>query len=244
MRIGLRTRPAALGTALFALALVALLPLRLVLGWAGVGDEGLTARRVEGSIWAGRLVEAQVGDAPLGDLDAHLSPLPLLLGRARLVLDSPLDVAQRTVHGAVFTSRHGFGIEGMTADVGVGRLFAPLPITALALDGVTIRFRDEVCDSAEGQVRASLAGAVANVAGGLPLPASLAGGVRCDGAALLVPLASTGGGEKVALRVTSDGRYHADFTLQAGDAATAQRLAASGFVQGAGGWRLSIEGRL
>lgn len=240
MRIGLRTRPPALAAALFVLALVALLPLRLVLGWAGVGEEGLTARQVTGSIWSGRLVEATIGDAPLGDLDARLSPLPLLLGRARLVLDSPLDMAQRTVHGAVVTDRHGFGIEGMTADVGVGRLFAPLPITTLALDAVTIRFRDEACQSAEGQVRASLAGAV----GGLPLPASLAGSLRCDGAALLVPLASASGAERVVLRVTSDGRYHADFTLKPSDPAVAQRLAAAGFVQGAGGWRLSIDGRL
>ena len=128
----------------------------------------------------------------------------------------------------------------MTANVGVGRLFAPLPITTLDLDVVTIRFRDEACDTAEGRVRATLTGAI----GSLPLPASLAGSIRCDGTALLVPLASTGGGEKVTLRVTSDGRYHAEFTLQATDPATAGRLQAAGFVQSPGGWRLSVEGRL
>lgn len=244
MRIPLRTRPAALGGALFLIALVTLLPLRLVLGWAGIGDEGLTARRVDGSIWAGRLVEARIGDAPLGDLDARLSPLPLLLGRARLVLDSRLDEPRRTVHGAVTTSRHGFGIEGMSANVGVGRLFAPLPVTTLDLDGVTVRFRDEACDMAEGRVRATLSSEAGGAFGGVALPASLAGSVRCDGPALLVPLTSTGGGEAVSLRVTSDGRYHADFTLQPPDPATAQRLQAAGFVEAAGGYRLTVEGRL
>ena len=243
MRIGLRTRPGVLFAALSAAALLAFLPLRLVLGWAGIGDEGLTARRVDGSIWAGRLVEARIGDAALGDLDAHLSPLPLLLGRARLALDSRVDEPGRTVHGAVSTSRHAFGLDGMTADVAVGRLFAPLPVATLALDAVTIAFRDEACDHAEGRVRATLASTGAAF-GGLPLPGSLAGTVRCDGPALLVPLVSTGGGEAVTLRITSDGRYHADFTLQPPDPAAAQRLGAAGFVEGPGGWRLSVEGRL
>lgn len=240
MRIGLRTRPSALVAALFAIGLIAFLPMRLVLGWAGIGDEGLSARRVDGSIWAGRLIEARIGNAPLGDLDASLSPLALLAGRARLSLDSRIDVPGRTVHGAVTTSRHAFGLTGMTADVAVGRLFAPLPVTTLSLDGVSVSFRDEACDIAEGQVRATLGGAI----GGLPLPASLAGSIRCDGAALLVPLASTGGGERVALRVTSDGRYHADFTLQPPDPSATTRLQAAGFVPGPGGWRLSVEGRL
>lgn len=240
MRLALRTRPGVLAAALFALALVTFLPLRLVLGLAGIGDQGLAARRVEGSIWSGRLVEASVGSAALGDLDARLSPVPLLLGRARLVLDSVVDAPGRTVHGAVTSARHGFGIDTMTADVGVGRLFAPLPVTRLSLDGVTIRFADERCDMAEGRVRATLASAV----GGLPLPGSLSGTVSCAAGALLVPLVSAGGGEAVRLTVTSDGRYHADFTVQPSDPATAQRLALAGFVEAAGGWRLSVEGRL
>ena len=131
----------------------------------------------------------------------------------------------------------------MTANVGVGRLFAPLPVTALDLDGVTIMFRDDACDRAEGRVRATLAGA-GGITGGLPLPASMAGSVRCDGAALLVPLASAGGGEAMTLRVTADGLYRADLTVQPSDPATAARLQAVGFVAAAGGYRLSVQGRL
>jgi general secretion pathway protein N len=248
MRIASRTRPAALFGALLVIALLVLLPLRLVLGWANIGEQGLSAVRVDGSVWAGRLVEARIGDAALGDLDARVSPLALLGGEVRLRLDSRVDGAGRTVHGAVVAGRHVLGIAGMTADVGVGNLLAPLPVTTLALDGVTVRFRDEGCDTAEGRVRATLAGAVGGAvdgpAGGLPLPGSLSGAIRCDGAALLVPLVSTGGGEAVALRITADGRYHADFTLRPSDPAVAARLGAAGFVAGPGGWRLSVEGRL
>ena len=240
MRFASRTRPAALFGASLLGALVAFLPLRLVLGWVGIGDEGLSARRVEGTLWAGRLVEARIGDAPLGDLAARLSPLRLVLGQARLNLDGVADAPGRTVHGAVVTSRHSLGIADMTADVGVGRLFAPLPVTALSLGAVTVRFRDEACEWAEGRVRATLSGAV----GGVPMPASLSGTIRCDGPALLVPLTGAGGGEAVTLRVTADGLYHADFTLQPSDPAAAQRLQAAGFVEAAGGYRLSVQGRL
>ena len=243
MRVAVRTRPAALFGALMLVALVVLLPLRLVLGWAGIGDEGLSARRVEGSVWSGRLVEARIGDASLGDLAAHVSPLALVAGKARLALDSIVDVPQRTVHGSVETGRHAIGIAGMTANVGVGRLFAPLPVATLDLDDVTVRFADEACQTAQGRVRATLAGAT-GAFGGVALPASLAGGVRCDGPALLVPLTSAGGGEAAVLRVTADGLYHADFTLQPRDPATAARLQAAGFVEAAGGWRLSVQGRL
>ena len=240
MRFASRTRPAALFGASLLGALIAFLPLRLVLGSIGIGDEGLSARRAEGTLWAGRLVEARIGDAPLGDLAARLAPLRLLVGEARLMLDSAVDAPGRTVHGAVVSSRHLVGIAGMTANVGVGRLFAPLPVTTLDLDGVTVRFRDEACDTAEGRVRATLAGAV----GGVPMPASLSGAIRCDGAALLVPLTGAGGGEAVTLRVTADGLYRADFTLQPSDPAAAQRLQAAGFVEAAGGYRLSVQGRL
>ena len=244
MRIASRTRPAALFGALLLLALLACLPLRLVLGWVGVGDEGLSARRVDGSIWAGRLVDARIGDAGLGDLAARVAPLRLLIGEARLVLDSVADAPGGTVHGAIVTGRHVVGLSGMTANVGVGRLFAPLPVTALDLDGVTIMFRDDACDRAEGRVRATLAGGAGGITGGLPLPASMAGSVRCDGAALLVPLASAGGGEAMTLRVTADGLYRADLTVQPSDPATAARLQAVGFVAAAGGYRLSVQGRL
>ena len=68
MRIQVPMRRAVLFAALFAIALVAFLPLRLVLG-----GSGLTAREASGSVWAGRLKEARIGPAALGDLDARLS---------------------------------------------------------------------------------------------------------------------------------------------------------------------------
>ena len=234
-RIRLATGPAALFGALMLAALFLFLPMRLVLGWAGLGDQGFSARTVSGSIWAGRLNEARFGDLALGSLDASVSPFALLIGRARISLDGDPGL----LHGAITLSRHGQGVDDMTATLPTGRAFAPLPVTELALENVTVHFVDDTCDTAEGRVRARLVGEAAGVA----LPSELSGIARCDGGALLLPLASQAGTESIELRITGQGRYTAALRIAPADPAAAQRLAATGFVAGQNGYRLSIEGR-
>ena len=238
-RLRLTTGRAALFGALLLLALFIFLPLRLVLGIVGVGDAGLTARAAEGTVWAGKLRDARAGDIALGDLDAHLSPWPLLLGRARIELDSDVDTPTRAIHGAVGVSRNGVRADDVDATIAPGRLLAPLPVTGLALEGLRVRYTDGACTAAEGRVRATLAGDVAGIA----MPAALSGSVRCEGSALLVPLASQAGAERVDLRIDGTGRYRATVTLQPGGAGSLARLTSLGFVAGAGGYALSVEGR-
>ena len=238
-RLRLRTGRTALFGALLAISLLAFLPLRLVLGIAGVARSGLTARAAEGSVWAGRLRDARLGDIALGDLDARLSPWPLLLGRARIGLDSDVDTAARVIHGTVGLSRNGIRADDINATIAPGRLLAPLPVTGLVLEALSVRFEDGACVAAEGRVRANLSGDVA----GLVMPGSLSGSVRCEGRALLVPLTSQAGAERVDLRVEGTGRYRATLILQAADPASLARLAALGFARGPAGYALSVEGR-
>ncbi len=238
-RIALRTRPAALIGAALLVALLVFLPMRLALGWVGLGEQGLVARRVSGSVWGATLTEARFGDLTLGDLSARLSPLPLLIGRASVALAGPETASATALKAALTVSRHTIGVEDASGNLPTGRVFAPLPVTSLDLDDLTIRFRDGRCEAAEGRVRASLAGE----AGGVQLPAGLSGAARCDGGALLLPLASQAGTEAIALRVEGDGRYRADLTVQSTDPALAVRLQAAGFTATAAGYLLSIQGR-
>ncbi|WP_375426867.1 type II secretion system protein N [uncultured Sphingomonas sp.] len=238
-RIALRTRLAALIGAGMLIALLVFLPMRLALGWVGLGEQGLVARRVSGSIWGATLTEARFGDLTLGDLSARLSPLPLFLGRARVTLAGPDLTSSAPLRAALTVSRHAIGLDDATGSLPTGRVFAPLPVTTLDLEDLTVRFRDGRCEAAEGRVRASLAGEAA----GVPLPTSVSGAARCDGGALLLPLASQAGTEAIALRVEGDGRYRADLTVQSTDPLLAGRLEAAGFTAGAGGYLLSIQGR-
>ncbi|HMG47689.1 MAG TPA: type II secretion system protein N [Allosphingosinicella sp.] len=218
--------------AVFAFSMVALIPLRLAAGWFG---GGLAAREASGSIWLGVLKEAQFGPVPLGDLDARLNVLPLLLGQARLSLSRDEAHGGR-FEGAITVSRHSFALEDMTGQLRTGALLAPIPIAAFDLDDVSARFADQLCESAEGRVRVALAGEI----GGVALPGGLAGDVRCAEGALLLPLASPAG--QLNLSVRADGRYRIDLVIRQTDPSLAPRLAAAGFRPSAEGYSRRIEG--
>ncbi len=237
--IRLRTGPAALFGAIFVLALILLLPLRFALAWFDLDGTGFAAREASGSVWAGSLREAQLGSIALGDVDAALSPWALLAGRARLALEGHPSGTGRALHGAVSVSRHSVGIEQMTAGVPVGDAFAPLPITAIDLDDVSVRFVDGRCERAEGRVKATLGGDIA----GITLGQGLAGAARCDAGALLLPLVSQAGTEQVTVRLWDSGRFRAEFLAKPSDAAAAQKLERSGFQHMPNGYLLAVEGK-
>ena len=238
MRISLATGRRTLFLAFFAVAMLAFLPLRLALGWGGLAGQGFTAREVTGSLWSGRLVEARFGDIALGDLDAGLSPFALLIGRARIALAGESDDPARRLSGTVEIGRNRAAVIDATGPLSPGNAFAPLPVTALDLDALTVRFVDGTCQAAEGRVRATLAGAFL----GQPLPGALSGNARCDAGALLLPLAS-GAGEGVNLRMWPDGRYRAELTLIPTDPTIGARLDGAGFTANGAARTFTVDGR-
>lgn len=223
--------------AVFVLALIATLPLRVAAGWLGLDDRGLAAREAAGSVWSGRLSEAQLGRAPLGDLSARLRVLPLLIGKARVALARPGELDP--FEGALTASPGGFGIDDMSGRLRVAALFAPLPISAIDLEGVSAGFSGGRCSRAEGQVRAMLSGEIA----GIGLPSGFTGNVTCVEDAVLIPLASQTGMERLALRLFADGRYRIDLIIRPTDEAMRAALTAAGFTAGNGGFARHIEGR-
>lgn len=222
----------------FLVAMFALLPLRLALDWFTLDDQGLSARKAEGSVWLGRLSETRFGDASLGDLGARLSPVQLLVGRARVDLDAT-DESAPPLKGAVSVSRNTVGIDDMTGAIPVGAVFAPLPVDMLDLTDVSVRFKDGQCDRAEGRVRATVAGDIA----GISLGQGLGGNARCDGGALLLPLQGQSGMERLSVRLFEDGRYELDLAVRPADPALGPRLVLSGFRQAQDGYVFSLQGR-
>lgn len=237
--IRLATGRRALFLAFFVVAMLAFLPMRLALGWVALDDQGFTAREVRGTLWSGRLAEARFGELALGDLEADVSPLPLLIGRARVALLREAPSPDERLTGAVEIGRSRAAILHATGPVAPGTAFSPLPVTALNLDDATVRFVDGVCEAAEGRVRADLSGTFA----GQPLPGLVSGTARCDGGALLLPLVSAAGAEGVNLRLWADGRYRAELSLVPGDPVVAARLDAAGFTANGAARMLAVEGR-
>jgi general secretion pathway protein N len=217
-------------------ALFALLPLRLALGWLDLDRRGFAARESQGSLWFGAVGEARWGEVELGDLAARLRALPLLLGRARL--DLKRSGGGAPLEGAIIVSRHGFGIEDASGRLPVS-MSGPLPLATLDLDDFSVGFDGGLCRRAEGKVKAGLGGEIA----GVPLPASLAGDVRCDGGLLLLPLSGPSGMERLDLRLGEDGRYRAELLIRPGDPVLRERLSASGFAPAGQGWVLRFAGK-
>lgn len=236
-RIRLKTGPLAFFGAAFVVALIILLPLRLAMGWFDLGNTGLTARQVSGSVWYGNLREASFGGVALGDLHAGLSPFQLLVGRARINLSGQGGAAP--VHGAIGVSRHSFGVDDLTASLPAGTVFAPVPVSALDFDDVSVRFQDGNCEKAEGRVKATLSGDLA----GVSLGQGMSGTARCDAGALLLPLVSQAGTETIALRLWGTGRFRAELTVQPSDSTEIQKLVLSGFQATPRGYSLAIEGK-
>ncbi len=239
MKIRLTTRPVALFGGLAVLALLVFLPMRLVLGLVGLGEYGLSARVVRGPVWFGTLTEAKIGDLALGDINAGLAPLPLLLGRARLGISGAAQGDRPGLSGAISTSRYSKGIDDMTGSIPTGSVFAPLPINRLDLEAVSVRFDSGACAAAQGRIKAQLSGSIAALA----LPQSMSGTLRCEAGALVIPLVSQAGTEGVTLRIQGNGRYRATLDIQSADPAIAQKLSLSGFQPNEAGYRLSTEGQ-
>ncbi|MDQ8755661.1 type II secretion system protein N [Sphingosinicella sp. LHD-64] len=237
MRIRLPMGRTAFFLGAFAFALLALLPLRLAADWFGFAARGLVAREATGSIWFGGLREAQLGPVPVGDVTARLNSLPLLLGRARVSLRR--DDEANPFRGAITLSRHAFGVDDATGQLRVGALFAPLPVAMIEADDVSAGFANGQCARAEGNVRATLAGEVA----GIGLPSGFAGTASCAGDAVLLPLASQTGMERLELRLFADGRFRADLSIRPTDEALRGRLVAAGFQEANGLALRRIDGR-
>lgn len=221
----------------FLFALVALLPLGLAMRWLALDERGFAAREANGSIWLGALKEAQFGSVALGDLEARLRTLPLFIGRARTDVQRVGD--SETLKGGVTVSRHAFGLDDVSAALPLGPAFAPLPLASLDLSDVSVHFADGQCASADGLVKAGLSGDSASAA----LPRGMSGRARCDGGALLLPLLSLSGMERLDIRLFEDGRYRFELGVRPTDDAARQRLAAAGFAPSGAAYVLRAAGK-
>ncbi len=232
-----RTRFAILLFALFAL--IAVLPLRAVAGMLRLNEMGVAARSLRGPVWWGGADELQIGGVRLGTVDVFLSPVQLLVGRARMdirrQIGQPDDIA-----GAVSLGWGTRGIDDVTGTLPLAAALAPLPVSSVMLEDVSARFSGDTCVHAEGRVRARMM-AVIN---GLSLANGLSGEARCDGDAVELPLVSQSGMERLVVRITAGGRLQATMHVRVNDPLISAGLAASGFRMIGGEQVLRIDSKL
>ena len=226
---------------IFILALLVLVPMRTGMEWMGLTDKGVAARSAQGSVWNGELVESQFGGAALGNVDAGLNLLPLVLGRAQIgVARSPDNAGLLGDFRGLFSfSGSRSAINHMNATLPADWVFAPLPVASLELENLSVQFDEGQCADADGLVRAHIAGSL----GGVALPDALIGNAACDDGALLLPLISRSGMEQMDIRISAGGDYSAELRIMAVDDDAHQRTAPAGFAPGPNGYPFSVQGR-
>lgn len=191
------------------LGLVALLPARLALP-----APPLAASAVRGSLWQAELADAQAGGLALGNISLGVQPLALLQGRLQWQMAGG-------VSGSLWRSVAAQGADGLTGRI-TGAALPGLPIRSLDVAGLALALDGTGgCQSAAGQVTASLGTAIAG-------QATLMGSPRCDGTALLLPLASADGRLRLDLTV-QPGRWQARTSISGASPAEMLALTAAGF---------------
>jgi general secretion pathway protein N len=196
--------------AMLLIAGVALFPLSLAIPLFGL-DTVVAARRAEGSMWNGRLYDAQIGGVPFGQAGVKLRLLPLFVGHVRV------DLSNATGSGGVTRWPGGQGIDDVNANLAIGAVAGQIPFDRAIFEDVTIHFAGTHCARADGRLRLIMRYPLAEQQ---PAPV-LSGTLKCDGDAVAVRLADAGGAVLLNLRLSSDGSYSgrlngADLSMRVG----------------------------
>jgi general secretion pathway protein N len=202
--------------------LVGLLPARLALP-----APPMAASAVSGSLWQAELADAQAGGFGLGQISLTAQPLALAKGRLQWQLGGNLT-------GSIWRSATGQGADGLSGRLASAAL-PGLPIRSIDLAGLSIAQDSAArCQSASGQISATLASPIAG-------QTALIGSPACDGAALLLPLASSDGRLRLDL-VVQPGRWQARTSIAGASPAETLALTAAGFSRDGAALNRSQEG--
>jgi len=199
-------------------------PLRAAFSIFGLGDMGVAARSLRGPIWWGGAEELQVRSVQLGTVNVFLNPVQLLIGRVRIDVTRHAG-APDDISGAFTVGWGQRGIDDVTGAVALGAPLAPLPVSRVEFDDITIHFAGGRCVLAEGRVRARVPAFI----NGLSLANGLSGDATCAGEAVELPLVSQSGLERLTVRINSDGRYEATMRVKTADPLLGAALGANGF---------------
>jgi general secretion pathway protein N len=224
---------------ILAVGLLVTWPLRAAFGIFGLKDMGVAARSLRGPIWWGGAEELQIRGVQLGTVDVFLNPVQLLVGRVRIDIARRLGTPEDLV-GAITVGLNRRGIDDVTGALALAAPLAPLPVSRVEFEDLTVHFSGARCTAAEGRVRARVPALIS----GLSLANGLAGEARCAGEVVELPLVSQSGQEQLNIRIAEDGNYEATMRVRTTDPLLTAALAANGFRAVGGEQVLRTVGRL
>lgn len=226
--------------ALFVAALLATLPLRLVLGWANPDAGGLSARSIEGPVWAGRIGDLKAGPLPLGTVFAGVRPLPLLIGQREIWMERPEATGVAPFRAYAASGAGWARLREVNGQLSLPDGLGTLPVNGIGFGDFRLELTDGRCAAASGTVSLTLS----SLSALLPNAMSLSGKARCDKGALFVPMQGPSGLERMGLRIEANGNWTADFLLTGLPVEVSGPLLDAGFSARAGGIGIRASGTL
>lgn len=215
-----------------------LFPMRLAISLAGLDDAGLAAREVQGTIWSGRLVDAQFRGMNLGTLDAGIVPSSLLAKPA-------MAITRQNAEGTDFTAT----LSGSAQQVQVSSVMGDIPLTAMAgrlpvstaqINNGNIALENGRCISASGDVEMRPSGLLARFAGDQAMRGSLA----CQGDNVAMQLASPTETIMLSASLDPERRYNMQLVFNGLSPEIAFGLRSIGFRQDGDSLTISRDGIL
>lgn len=216
----------------FAAALMGTVPMSVALAWAGADQAGVSAARVSGSVWNGRLEAAQYRGIPLGDVEAALHP-SALFGTRRLAVQGQLG-------RATLVQGDTSGFETADAVIDIEHLKPSLPLTGrLRLENATLLFAGERCSRAEGRIATDIPARIFK-------GPEVVGTLSCAGDAAVAQLEGRAQDAQVAIAIRLDawGHYQVETRVISTNAVVRGVLALAGFAENGDGFTRSDEGTL
>lgn len=155
MKLTIKRQYLYIALAVYLLALLATIPAQLFTGIINRSFPGVTVTGLEGSIWSGRIARLYLPSTSLQDVEWHLQPWALVLGRLQLGLeyaDQRNRIELSLAHG--FTGSNQ--IRGLEGQVQVDWLQAMTPYSIPVFKGM-LQFND-VSLSLDGMIPVAASG--------------------------------------------------------------------------------------
>lgn len=215
-----------------------LFPMRLAVNLAGLDRAGLSARQIEGTIWSGRMVDAQFRGINLGDLDAGIVPSSLLSAPA-------IQVRRLYPQGEDFTatisgSAQRLQVQGAKGDIPLNTLAGRIPVSKATISGGDIILENGRCVSATGDVTVRSAGLLTRVMG----DTILNGNMACQGDNMALELVSENRNTRLSASLDPDRRYQMQLMVSKLSPQIAFALRAIGLQQDGDGLTIGHSGVL
>ena len=219
-------------------AAAAFMPLRTALGLSNLN--GVTAKSVHGTIWAGSIYDLKAGRLSFGDMGARLRLLPLLTGRGEYEVSQNAETGGNGFSGTVGGGWGGTQIEHLTGTANSRANSGSLPLTAIEFQDFSVRFAGGKCRSASGSLRLVLE---PTAIPGINIGSGFLGSAKCRAGKLFLPLVSGSAMERADISIDANGNYSLSLVLNNVEPQAASILPLAGFRPIAGGYMQVINGR-